>query len=84
MPVSPLARLLATSAVAVVAVAVAPAAASTAHAAQAGPPVCLDATNSRADNTVVRLWTCLDHPNQKWVVQNGHIKVEDTIGTGRE
>ncbi|MEU1388533.1 hypothetical protein, partial [Nonomuraea sp. NPDC005730] len=63
MPVSPLARLMAASAVALVAAAVVPA--STAHAAQAGPPVCLDATNSRANNTEVRLWTCLNHPNQK-------------------
>ncbi|MEV4222197.1 hypothetical protein [Nonomuraea sp. NPDC049725] len=53
---------------------------TTAPAASAAPrQVCLDATNSRADNTDVRLWTCLNHPNQKWVVQNGQIKVEDTL-----
>ncbi|MFD0885814.1 RICIN domain-containing protein, partial [Streptosporangium algeriense] len=46
--------------------------------------VCLDTTNSRADNTNVRLWSCLNHPNQKWVIQGGQIKVEDTIGSGRE
>ncbi|GAA0926111.1 RICIN domain-containing protein [Nonomuraea longicatena] len=47
-------------------------------------PVCLDATNSWADNTEVRLWACLDHRNQKWVVQDGQIKLRATVGTGRE
>ncbi|MFD0885815.1 hypothetical protein ACFQ08_14795, partial [Streptosporangium algeriense] len=63
MPVSSFARLLATSAAAVAVTAFVATFAPTAHAAQAGP-VCLDTTNSRADNTNVRLWSCLNHPNQ--------------------
>ncbi|WP_169789188.1 RICIN domain-containing protein [Nonomuraea candida] len=27
---------------------------------------------------------CLDHPNQRWVIRDGHIVVEDTVGSGRE
>jgi hypothetical protein len=49
------------------------------HAALAGPPVCVDATNDRADNTKVRLWRCLDHANQKFVIDDSHIKVKDTL-----
>ncbi|WP_459801791.1 ricin-type beta-trefoil lectin domain protein, partial [Herbidospora sp. RD11066] len=47
-------------------------------------PVCVDTTNSRANNTEVRLWECLDHANQKFVIDAGQIKVKDTIGTARE
>ncbi|RKS73443.1 ricin-type beta-trefoil lectin protein [Actinomadura pelletieri DSM 43383] len=59
---------------------VAAASASTPQRALAAP-VCLDATNSRADNTNVRLWSCLNHPNQKWVIRDGQIIVADTLAS---
>jgi hypothetical protein len=55
------------------------AAATPVSASAAQNAVCLDTTNSRANNTNVRLWQCINHPNQKWVIQNGQIKVEDTL-----
>jgi hypothetical protein len=87
----PPARLLAATVISATALTLtaAPVSAATHHlsgtqAASAAPnPVCLDATNSRADNTKVRLWGCVNHTNQKWVIQGGQIKVEDTIGTSR-
>ncbi|MEV6153439.1 hypothetical protein AB0L53_24120 [Nonomuraea sp. NPDC052129] len=65
--------------------AAAPVSAATQHlngtqAASAAPtPMCLDATDNRANGTAVRLWTCVNHRNQKWVIQGGQVKVEDTL-----
>ncbi|MFB4263386.1 hypothetical protein [Nonomuraea sp. GTA35] len=42
-------------------------------------PVCLDATNNRANGTNPHLYRCANHPNQQWVIHNGQIKVEDTL-----
>ena len=65
-----------------------PAAASvqrpTGRTALAGPPVCLDASNDRVNGTQVYLLQCLRNTNQRFVIDNGLIKVEDTIGTGRQ
>ena len=69
------------------AVTVLPALASPEPAGRTGPAgraMCLDVTNERADNTRVRLWQCMDHPNQRFAGDRGHIKVKDTVGTGRE
>ncbi|MEU7856212.1 RICIN domain-containing protein [Nonomuraea sp. NPDC049141] len=49
------------------------------HTALAGPPMCLDATNARTNGTRVHLWQCANHTNQKWVIDNGLIEVEDTL-----
>ena len=48
-----------------------------------GHPVCLDASNDRVNGTRVYLLQCLGNTNQRFVIDNGLIKVEDTIGTGR-
>ncbi|MFF5265187.1 hypothetical protein ACFY4C_40420 [Actinomadura viridis] len=66
---------------AVAAIATVPAAAAAASTPQraVSDPVCMDATNSRANNTNVRLWSCLNHPNQKWVIRDGQIIVADTL-----
>lgn len=83
-------RLLAgtIAAAAVSALTALPAAASvqrpTGRTALAGPPVCLDASNDRANGTRVYLLQCLGNTNQRFVIDNGLIKVEDTIGTGRQ
>ncbi|MEV6157902.1 RICIN domain-containing protein [Nonomuraea sp. NPDC052129] len=55
-----------------------------ARTALAGPPMCIDATNDRTNGTQVRLWQCMNHANQKFVIDESHIKVEDTFGTSRE
>ncbi|MEV4251397.1 hypothetical protein AB0J63_49445, partial [Streptosporangium canum] len=57
------------------------ASASAANTARDASPVCIDATNERADNTGVRLWQCMDHANQRFVFDGSQIKVKDTIGT---
>ncbi|MEU8178983.1 RICIN domain-containing protein [Microbispora hainanensis] len=44
---------------------------------------CLDSP-SRDNNGNIRLWECVDHPNQKFVIDGGRIKVADTVGTARE
>ncbi len=46
--------------------------------------MCVDATNGRANGTLVRLWKCLDHANQKFVIDAGQIKVKDTLGSAEE
>ncbi|GGQ22969.1 hypothetical protein BKA00_005951 [Actinomadura coerulea] len=72
---------LAALALALAATAAVPATAAAASTPQraAQDPVCLDATNSRADNTNVRLWRCMNHANQKWVIRDGQIIVADTL-----
>ncbi|MEV1247952.1 hypothetical protein [Nonomuraea sp. NPDC049750] len=47
-------------------------------AAQAGTPMCIDAPN-RTNGTDVRLWQCMNHNNQKCVIDGGQIKVKDTL-----
>src|SRR3954464_3165307 len=54
------------------------------HKAVAGPAMCLDASNSRANGTRVYQWQCLANNNQIWVIDHGLIKLQDTIGTSRE
>ncbi|MEU6741553.1 RICIN domain-containing protein [Streptosporangium sandarakinum] len=71
------------------AVTVLPAAASAPqHAgrtALVGPPACVDVSNNRGNGTQMYLWQCQDdNANQKFVFQDGLIKVEDTIGKSRE
>ncbi|MCX5098227.1 hypothetical protein OG887_01305 [Streptomyces sp. NBC_00053] len=41
--------------------------------------MCLDAGNTRNNGDQVRIWRCVNHTNQKWVIQQGYIKVADTI-----
>jgi hypothetical protein len=41
--------------------------------------MCLDAGNTRNNGYRARIWQCVDHTNQKWVIQQGYIKVADTI-----
>ncbi|MFI5617706.1 RICIN domain-containing protein [Streptomyces sp. NPDC051567] len=46
--------------------------------------VCLDVGNTRANDAKVRIWECLDHPNQEFVIDAGRVKVADTVGTAKE
>ncbi|MFJ6462508.1 hypothetical protein ACIQM0_15960 [Streptomyces sp. NPDC091387] len=50
-----------------------------APASRAANEVCQDAGNTRNDGDRVRLWQCIDHTNQRWVIQRGYIKVADTV-----
>ncbi|MEU8268656.1 RICIN domain-containing protein [Sphaerisporangium sp. NPDC049002] len=51
------------------------------RAALTGPPACIDVSNSRGNGTLMYLWQCQsDNTNQKFVFEDGLIKVEDTIG----
>lgn len=45
--------------------------------------MCLDSPG-RANLNNIRIWQCLDHANQKFVIDGGLIKVADTVGTARE
>jgi hypothetical protein len=45
--------------------------------------MCLDVFN-RTNGTPVRVWDCLNHTNQRFVVEGGQIKVADTVGTNNE
>ena len=51
---------------------------------RAATPMCLDVGKTRNNNDGVKIWKCAEHPNQRFVISDGHIKVEDTIGTGHE
>ncbi|GAA1145784.1 hypothetical protein F4556_002977 [Kitasatospora gansuensis] len=42
--------------------------------------MCLDIGGTRNDGDNARIWECVDHPNQRFVTQDGHLKVEDTLG----
>ncbi|MFC5667545.1 RICIN domain-containing protein [Kitasatospora misakiensis] len=44
--------------------------------------MCLDVGNTRNNADNVRIWRCLDHTNQRFVLDEGRIKVADTLGTG--
>ncbi|MFB7216229.1 ricin-type beta-trefoil lectin domain protein [Streptomyces sp. NPDC056255] len=55
-----------------------------APASRAAHEVCLDAGNTRNNGDQVRLWKCAGHKNQRFVITNGQIKVEDTIGDAKE
>ena len=48
------------------------------------PGMCLDATNGRSNGDKVRIWQCINHTNQRFVIDGGQIKVADTIGTANE
>ncbi|MGW5266282.1 RICIN domain-containing protein [Microbispora sp. NPDC004025] len=57
----------------------------TGRPARVGPPACVDVSNNRGNGTQMYLWECQDNnPNQKFVFQDGLIKVEDTIGKAQE
>ncbi|MBV6696052.1 RICIN domain-containing protein [Kitasatospora aureofaciens] len=45
---------------------------------------CLDVGNTRNNADNVRIWQCLDHTNQRFVLDGGRVKVADTVGTGQE
>lgn len=45
--------------------------------------LCLDVF-ARTNGTPVRVWQCLNHTNQRFVVEGGQIKLADTVGTGNE
>jgi hypothetical protein len=48
--------------------------------ASAAPPMCLDVTNDRGNGVRVYQWQCQDgNNNQKFVVDNGQIKIKDTL-----
>ncbi|MEV4181032.1 RICIN domain-containing protein [Streptosporangium canum] len=62
-----------------------PAAASThrpaSHTALAWPSMCVDVSNNRGNSTLMYQWQCdSNNTNQKFVIDDGLIKVEDTIG----
>ncbi|MFJ8363555.1 RICIN domain-containing protein [Streptomyces sp. NPDC093984] len=47
--------------------------------------MCLDAGPTRNNGDPVRIWACSEgNANQTFVFQDGQIKVEDTLGTGKE
>lgn len=50
-----------------------------APASRGAHEVCLDVGNTRNNGDQVRIWQCVNHTNQKWVIQQGYIKVADTI-----
>ncbi|MER5621659.1 hypothetical protein ABT061_11515, partial [Streptosporangium sp. NPDC002544] len=52
------------------------------HTAVAGPAVCVDANGTRTNGTPVHLWQCFaGNTNQKFVIDDGMIKVKDTLGS---
>ena len=51
------------------------------HTALTGPPMCVDVSNNRGNGTLMYQWQCdSNNTDQKFVVEDGLIKVEDTIG----
>ncbi|WP_344933289.1 RICIN domain-containing protein [Sphaerisporangium flaviroseum] len=79
-------RLLAVAVIsaAVGAVTTVPATASTHQPAGrtlAWPPMCVDVSNNRGNGTLMYQWQCdSNNTNQRFVIEDGLIKVEDTIG----
>lgn len=80
-------RLLAVAVIsaAVGAVTTLPAAASThrpaGRTALAWPSMCVDVSNNRGNGTLMYQWLCdSNNTNQRFVIDNGLIKVEDTVG----
>ncbi|WP_323187874.1 MULTISPECIES: RICIN domain-containing protein [unclassified Streptomyces] len=55
-----------------------------APASRAANEMCLDAGNNRNNGDHVRIWRCVNHTNQRYVITNGQIKVEDTMGKRQE
>ncbi|MGV9772224.1 RICIN domain-containing protein [Streptosporangium sp. NPDC003464] len=46
-----------------------------------GTPMCVDVSNNRGNGTLMYQWQCdSNNANQKFVIEGGLIKVEDTIG----
>ncbi|MEV6981542.1 RICIN domain-containing protein [Sphaerisporangium sp. NPDC051017] len=44
-------------------------------------PMCVDVSNNRGNGTLMYQWQCdSNNTNQKFVIEDGLIKVEDTIG----
>ena len=80
-------RLLAIAAISIAAGAVTtmPAAASThqpaGRTALGWPAMCVDVSNYRGNGTLMYQWQCeSNNTNQKFVIDSGLIKVEDTVG----
>ncbi|GAA2896088.1 hypothetical protein GCM10010517_61010 [Streptosporangium fragile] len=49
--------------------------------APVGPQMCVDVSNNRGNGTLMYQWQCdSNNTNQKFVIENGLIKVEDTTG----
>ncbi|WP_405365845.1 RICIN domain-containing protein [Kitasatospora sp. NBC_00039] len=46
--------------------------------------MCLDIGNTRFNADNARIWQCLDHTNQRFVLDEGRVKVADTVGTNPE
>ncbi|SCF74686.1 Ricin-type beta-trefoil lectin domain-containing protein, partial [Streptomyces sp. Ncost-T10-10d] len=53
-------------------------------ASRAAKEMCLDVGNTRNNGDHARIWQCVNHTNQRFVIADGQIKVEDTIGTAKE
>ncbi|MDI3420898.1 RICIN domain-containing protein [Streptomyces luteolus] len=52
---------------------------------RAPKPMCLDAGNGRTNGKNVRIWSCnSSYANQKFVIDEGRIKVADTVGKNPE
>ncbi|MFF2189173.1 ricin-type beta-trefoil lectin domain protein [Streptomyces sp. NPDC058155] len=50
----------------------------------AAKAMCLDVGNTRNNGDKTVIWECGNNTNQRFVLANGQIKVEDTIGKSRE
>ncbi|MFC4533784.1 RICIN domain-containing protein [Sphaerisporangium dianthi] len=49
--------------------------------AQAWPPMCVDVSNNRGNGILMYQWQCdSNNANQRFVIEDGLIKVEDTVG----
>lgn len=46
--------------------------------------MCLDIGNTRFNADNARIWRCLDHTNQRFVLDEGRVKVADTVGSSPE
>ncbi|MFI5681888.1 RICIN domain-containing protein [Streptomyces cellulosae] len=57
---------------------------STPSSASGSRAMCLDIGNTRNNLDNARIWRCVGHTNQRFVIDEGQVKVADTIGTSRE
>ncbi|MER7500340.1 RICIN domain-containing protein [Nonomuraea pusilla] len=54
------------------------------RAALVGPQMCVDVSNNRGNGTLMYQWQCdSGNTNQRFVIEDGLIKVEDTVGTSQ-
>jgi hypothetical protein len=57
---------------------------SVSRTALAWPPMCVDVSNNRGNGILMYQWLCdSNNTNQKFVFEDGLIKVADTLGTNR-